>query len=238
MYDRDDDIEPLRSTVAARAVDPDHRSSALRRMVAELVLETTNEGIWLIDAQARTTFVNRAAAELLGYSEEEMIGRHIFDFMDEDRRPIAQENLMRRQRGVEERQAVELRRKDGARIWVIGSTNPVYDRHGRYAGALALLGDLTHQKRTEAELRARIAELSAKAGETMLEAQTSQSQPQPQAPPADAPPPRASLMREGLRALSLLAAGGAFVSAVGLLTVAGVVGALLGADAPIVPPES
>jgi PAS domain S-box-containing protein len=225
MYDRDDDIEPLRSTVAARAVDPHDRSSALRRMVAELVLETTNEGIWLIDAQARTTFVNRAAAELLGYTEEEMIGRHIFEFMDEDRRPIAQGNLMKRQRGVEERQEVELRRKDGTRIWVLGSANPVYDRNGRYAGALAVLGDLTHQKRTEAELRARIEELASQP----------QPQAQPQAPASEAPQ-HTSLLREGLRTVSLLAAGGTYVSAVGLLTVAAVVGSLFGVDKP--PPES
>jgi PAS domain S-box-containing protein len=226
MYDRDDDIEPLRSTVAARTADADDRSSALRRMVAELVLETTNEGIWLIDAQARTTFVNRAAAELLGYTEQEMIGRHIFDFMDEERRPIAQGNLIRRQRGVEERQEVELTRKDGSRIWVLGSANPVYDRNGRYAGALAVLGDLTHQKRTEAELRARIEELA------------SQSRPrsQPQAAPASQTPQRTSLLREGLRTVSLLAAGGTYVSAVGLLTVAGVVGSLFDVDKP--PPES
>jgi PAS domain S-box-containing protein len=224
MHDRDDDLEPLRSTVAARAIDPDDRSSALRRMVAELVLETTNEGIWLIDAQARTTFVNRAAAELLGYTEEEMIGRHIFEFMHEDRRPIAQENLMKRQRGVEDRQEVELRRKDGSHVWVLGSANPVYDRHGRYAGALALLGDLTRQKRTESDLRAQLDELASK------------PRPEEPQPRAAAAPQRASLLREGLRAMSLLAAGGTYVSAVGLLTVAAVVSSMFGVDTP--PPES
>jgi PAS domain S-box-containing protein len=213
----DDDLEQLRSTVVV-PVEADPRSAALRNMVAQLVIDTTSEGIWLIDAQARTTFVNHAAAQLLGYSEEEMIGRHIFDFMDEERRPIAQQNLLQRQRGKEDRQAVELRRKDGTFIWVIGSANPVYDRYGRYAGALALLGDLTAQKELEDRLRAENAALEEK-----LRQATARS--------ADASAtsgPATSLLREGLRALTACAAGGAFVTAVGILSAAGIVGALLG----------
>jgi hypothetical protein len=145
----------------------------------------------------------------------------VFEFMDEQRRPVAQENLMQRQRGVEDRQELQLRRKDGTSVWVIGSANPVYDREGRYAGALALLGDLTRQKQTEEQLRAEVEALRARPQE-------------PSPPPARRP----SLVREGLRTISLLAAGGTFVSAVGLLTVAGIVGALLGADTvPIMPQE-
>jgi len=197
------DAEAPLPTVAA----PD-----LRRMVADLVLETACEGIWLIDAQARATFVNRAAAELLGYTEEEMIGRHIFDFLEEERRPLAQQNLMRRQPGVEERQEVSFRRKDGTFVWALGSANPVYDREGRYAGALALFGDLTRQKETERSLRAELADLRARAA-------------------ASTPAQRTSLAREALRGVVAVAAGGVFVGAVGLLAVAGVVGGLLSSGA-------
>jgi PAS domain S-box-containing protein len=224
MPPRNDELQALRSTIrpGEGEAEPDSRSAALRRMVAELVLETTNEGIWLIDAQARTTFVNRAAAELLGYTEEEMIGLHVFEFMDEQRRPIAQENLMRRQRGVEDRQELQLRRKDGTFVWVIGSAVPVYDREGRYAGSLALLGDLTRQKQTEERLRAEVESLRAK-----------QQPATAAAPPAERP----SLLREALRTITLFAAGGTFVSTVGLLTVAGIIGALLGADGVPLPQE-
>jgi len=163
MFNEDDgEFEPLKSTLDSEAPEPDSRSATLRRMVAQLVLDTTNAGIWLIDAQARTTFVNRHAAQLLGYTEEEMIGMHVFECMDEALRPIAQENLMRRQRGIEEQHEIKLRRKDGSHIWVIGSANPVYDRHGRYAGALAVVGDLATQKETEARLQSQVNELRAR----------------------------------------------------------------------------
>jgi PAS domain S-box-containing protein len=143
---------------------------ALRRKVADLVLEHAAEGIWLIDADARTTFVNRRAADLLGYTEEEMIGEHVFAFIDRERWPTADRNLKRREFGIEERLEVELRRKDGTRVWTIGSATPIFDRDGAYAGTLAVFGDLTAQKQRERRLRARIDDLTAGAASLEEEA--------------------------------------------------------------------
>ncbi|HVV50779.1 MAG TPA: PAS domain S-box protein [Polyangia bacterium] len=137
---------------------------ALQQMVARLVLETTVEGIWLIDADARTTYVNRRLAALLGYAADEMLGRPVFDFLDRDRWPIAQQNLARRAHGVEERQELQLLCKDGTRVWVLGSANPVFDRDGNYAGALALVADLSPQKERERALRAEVEALQARLG--------------------------------------------------------------------------
>jgi PAS domain S-box-containing protein len=149
----------LTSSPAPVTTGMDDGPATLRRMVAQLVLDTTNEGIWLIDAKARTTFVNRHTASLLGYTEEEMIGMHIFAFLDEQWRPIAEQILIRLQHGIEERNEVKLTRKDGRPIWVIESTNAVFDRNGQYAGSLTLLGDLTMQKNMEQTLRLRIQDL-------------------------------------------------------------------------------
>jgi PAS domain S-box-containing protein len=229
MAHHDDEEGAESLTSALGSVAPTSRSPALRRMVAQLVLDTATEGIWLIDAQARTTFVNRHAAELLGYTEEEMIGLHIFDLMDEERRPAAQQNLMRRQKGIEERQEVKLRRKDGSPIWVIGSTNPVYDREGRYAGALALLGDLSSQKQTEQRLRAEVESLKAKL------ASASAAQSQARRPDSESSP-RAPVGL--LRGAGVVALCGTYLGLAALLTAGGVMRALLGpASSPVRPPE-
>ena len=140
-------------------------SERIRHAVGSLVLETTAESIWLIDAAARTTFVNRRMASLLGYTVEEMIGRPIFDFLDRARWQLAEQNLRRRKLGIEDRQELELIRKDGTRVWVIGSANPVFDRNGEYAGALALLGDLSPQKERERLLQKQIEDLRAQLSE-------------------------------------------------------------------------
>ena len=219
------DIEPLTSSAEPPVTQPDGRSAALRRMVAGLVLDTTNEGIWLIDTQARTTFVNRHAAELLGYTEEEMIGMKVFAFMDAERRPVAEQNLLRRQRGIEERQAVKLRRKDGTAIWVLASANPVYDREGRYAGSLALLGDLTDQKTTEQHLRSRVEDLRKRLLALTLERGRPAGAPRVA---ADEPAP----FREPFRSAIILGVCGTFLATVALLTAGSVVQTVLRPGAP------
>jgi PAS domain S-box-containing protein len=190
-------------------------SEALRRAVADLVLETTVEGIWLIDADARTTFVNHRLAELLGYSEDEMIGRPVFDFLDRQRWPIAERNLQQRALGIEDRQEVQLVRKDGQIVWVLGSANPVFDAEGNYAGALALLGDLSPQKEREQALRARIAGLQAR----LAAASGGRAQPAATESPA---------YREPFRTAIALGALAALTATIGIVTIGAVAGSLCG----------
>jgi PAS domain S-box-containing protein len=181
---------------------------ALRARVADLVLDVAPEGIWLIDADARTTFVNRRAAELLGYSEDEMIGKHVFAFLDKDRWPTAGLNLKRREFGIEERLEFELRRKDGTHVWAIGSATPIFDRDGTYQGALAVFGDLTPQKQREQALRTLVSNLRLQVDRER------------------------SPYREPFRSAIVLATCGSFVATVAVLTAGAVLGSLFGIDVP------
>ena len=189
-------------------------------MVADLVLETTAEGIWLIDAEARTTFVNRSLAHLLGYTEREMIGTSIFSFIGRARWPAAQRNLRRRALGIEDRQEVELLRKDGSTVWVLGSANPVFDPNGEYVGSLALLADLSAQKDREHKLQAQLEHLrdraSVRGGVLSVHV---------------APP---SPYREPFRTAIVLATYGTLLASVAILTTGALFGAFLGRK-PTVP---
>ncbi len=151
--------ESLSLTPAGPDPTPSRLGRDLRRAVADLVLETTSEGIWLIDAESRTTFVNTHTAHLLGYTVDEMLGAHLFAFMDEEGKKICEANLERRRGGIEEQHEFKFLRKDGTPIWLLLATNPVYDRSGAYAGALAMLDDISAQKQREAELRERVRDL-------------------------------------------------------------------------------
>jgi PAS domain S-box-containing protein len=133
---------------------------SLRRLVADLVLETTSSCIWLVDADGRTTFVNAHTLALLGYSEEEMIGRPALEFLDAEQRPAAAARLQRRRQGAGERVAAQLRRKDGRPVWVMSASDPVFNHRGEYAGALGVFTDLTAEKEVEARLSAEIALLT------------------------------------------------------------------------------
>ncbi len=124
------------------------------------IVNTADEGIWIIDADRNTEFVNSKMAAMLGYRVDEMIGQSLFAFMDEEGKATAA-NVERRHQGIKEQHDFKFRRKDGGDLWVIISTNPLFDQAGRYAGALGMVTDITERKRMEETLRRRVQELAA-----------------------------------------------------------------------------
>ncbi len=118
------------------------------------IVETTHDGIWMIDAESRTTFVNRRMAEMLGYTPEEMTGQPIFKFMTDDARATAERNVERRKKGIAEEHDFCLQRKGGAEVWTIMEATPLLAPDGTYAGALATVTNITERKKAEETLRA------------------------------------------------------------------------------------
>ncbi|MEG4972933.1 PAS domain S-box protein [Microcoleus sp. K4-B3] len=117
------------------------------------IVETADEGIWIIDAEGKTTFVNQKMADMLCCTPEEMIGESLFAFMDAEGMAIAQVNLDRRREGISEQHDFKFRRRDGRDLWAMVSTNSLADKQGRYVGALAMVADITARKQTEAALQ-------------------------------------------------------------------------------------
>ena len=118
------------------------------------IVDTAREGIWVIDAQSRTTFANRALEEMLGYGPGELLGRSVLDFVDAETRARTEEGLERRRRGVAELQEQKYQHKDGSVVWVLMEASPMTDDAGMYAGALAMVTNVTDRKRAEEALRA------------------------------------------------------------------------------------
>jgi PAS domain S-box-containing protein len=115
------------------------------------IVETAYEGIWKVDTDFITSFVNGRMAELLGYTAEEMIGRPLFDFLFESDIEQKRSELQRRRRGVSEQLETRYRKKDGSVLWARVATSPIVGEDGNFEGALAMVSDITEQKRTEAE---------------------------------------------------------------------------------------
>lgn len=113
------------------------------------IVENAQEGIWIIDADNITTFVNAQMADMLGYTVEEMLGRSLFAFIDEDNRVLAEADIERRRRGMRERHEFIFQRKDGAPLWTLISTHPLFDEQGQYYGAQAMVTDITALKQTQ-----------------------------------------------------------------------------------------
>jgi PAS domain S-box-containing protein len=117
------------------------------------IVETTNEGVWLLDSKFHTVFVNWQLAEMLGYDPVEIVGRSVFDFYfpeDVDRK---RQILERRRQGLREHFDDRLRRRDGSELWVRLAGIPVFKDSGEFDGALAMVSDITERKRAEEALR-------------------------------------------------------------------------------------
>ena len=92
-----------------------------------------------LDTDAKITYVNKRYQDMLGYSAEELIGRSILEFMDDESRVLARQKLDRRSQGVTESFDHRFRHKDGSAVWGIVSASPIYDDDGRPAGFFRLV---------------------------------------------------------------------------------------------------
>src|SRR2546423_10058292 len=128
--------------------------SGLRKSEASYrrLLDTTYEGVWVCDAELRTTYVNQRLAEMLGVGAEEMIGRSAFDFLDDAARAEVEQRWERRAQGLKEQYDLRLRRRDGSELWAIVCATPIRGERGEFVGALSMLTDITERKRAEEAL--------------------------------------------------------------------------------------
>ncbi len=118
------------------------------------VLETAQEGIWFLDPEARIIFVNRSMASMLGYGEEELLGRSAYDFIDEVSLPEFRARFFERQTGLAEQSDLRLKARDGSTVFAIMSVNSRLDGEGRFIGYVSMVLDITERKRLESVAQA------------------------------------------------------------------------------------
>jgi PAS domain S-box-containing protein len=125
------------------------------------IFETSQEGVWVIDKSDRTTLVNKRLADLFGYTENEMMSRNLFDFLDSEAKGGAAASLERRRQGIDEEFDFRFKRKDGTDLWALLETSSLIDVKNNYVGTLAMLTDITERKRVEVQARQHLARLSS-----------------------------------------------------------------------------
>lgn len=120
-----------------------------------LVVETSSEGICIVDEQQIFTYVNKRFAEMIGFPEQEIIGKVFSTFLFEEDMPQYWELITLRQKGIAERYERRFRCKDGSTLWVSVSPKPIFDAKGIFRGSFAMFTDITLQKRKENIQKAR-----------------------------------------------------------------------------------
>ncbi len=127
--------------------------AASERRFRELV-ETMDEGLGVADAEYRFTYVNSRFAEMLGLTVEDMIGRSILAFVQEDYVEIMRDQIRRRRAGQAQHYELAWRAADGSTVWTLASPKGLFDEAGRFVGSVGVLTDITDRKRGEDALRA------------------------------------------------------------------------------------
>ncbi|HEV7209778.1 MAG TPA: PAS domain-containing protein, partial [Mycobacteriales bacterium] len=105
------------------------------------IIETANEGVWVLDPAGRTTYANAKIAALLGYSAEEMASLSLYDVLDEPGKDRAAANLELRREGQSAQLECSYLRKDGTPVWVLLNASPLFDEAGGYLGSVSLVSE-------------------------------------------------------------------------------------------------
>ena len=110
------------------------------------IIETTQEGVWIVDADCRTRYVNRRFAEMLGYDPDELFGRSAFDLFPASEHAMVAEQFARRRGGEVATKEYRFARRDGSDLWTITAANPIFDGRGAFIGSLGMITDITGRK--------------------------------------------------------------------------------------------
>lgn len=133
----------------------------------QLILNAAGEGIYGVNADGKTTFVNRAAQEMLGWTTEDLLGRDIHrmihhhhlsgEVYPSHQCPIYQSFRYEQVNRIEDE---VFWRKDGKPIRVEYVSTPIYDGK-QLVGAVVIFRDITERWESERKLREAMTEVAA-----------------------------------------------------------------------------
>lgn len=147
--------------------------AAWRRQL-ELLLDSTGEGIYGIDLNGRCIFINKAGAEILGYSVDEVLGRNMHYLMhhsyaNRDLMPVCECQIFRafqHNKGCRVDNEV-LWRRDGTSFPAEYASYPIFDEQ-QVVGAVVTFNDITERVQAQSireaaqvELERRVVERTA-----------------------------------------------------------------------------
>jgi len=147
--------------LAAIAILRDRSQTALLASEARArqLIETTHEGVVMLDSEAHVSFANLRAAAILGYEVDDLVGKSVTKLLDRSEVARIKALVARCTRGGGEQFELHMRTRTGADLWVILAASPILDAAREMVGVLCMLTDITERKHTEEALRASEAQL-------------------------------------------------------------------------------
>ena len=132
-----------------RAEQALQRSEQMYRNIVELA----GEGIWLLDAEDKTFFVNPRMAAMLGYLPQELVGQSWLDLVRPEHHATVSRILGARAAAPADAVEVSLLHQAGDDIWVTMGATPVRYDDVAYQGALVMVSDVTERRAQDRALQ-------------------------------------------------------------------------------------
>ncbi|HAJ58251.1 MAG TPA: hypothetical protein DCP31_02415 [Cyanobacteria bacterium UBA8543] len=148
----EEEIRRLNETLERRARESETRY--------QQIVELSEEGIWVIDSDAKTTYVNQALTRKLGYTESEMLGRPISDFISSATQKACCSLIDFGSHNQVEKCEMKLKTSSGQDLWTYLSASPALDENGQMLWSCVLVYDITSRKQAEEQLRRSSASIS------------------------------------------------------------------------------
>jgi len=131
------------------------------------ILDSVADGIYGVDLEGNSTFVNKAMEEITGWTGEEIIGLNQHEILHHTRVdgsphpaeecPVYKTFCENKSRFVEDDL---FWRKDGSSFPVEYSCNPVQDEHGKVVGSVVVFRDISDKRKSEEAARKYQSELA------------------------------------------------------------------------------
>ena len=156
---RDEDIALLRifSELLGNALERKRAEGEISRVARDLtqLIDTANAPIFGVDVKGLVNEWNREAAELTGYSKDEVLGRNLVEeFISYEYKGSVKEVLDKALKGEETANfEFPLYAKDGQRAMILLNATTRRDASGNAVGVLGVGQDITDRERAESLIR-------------------------------------------------------------------------------------
>jgi len=133
------------------------------------ITENSSDVIWHLDTNLICDYISLADEKMRGYTQEEVIGTHLFDILKPGTFDHLIANLQKRladeKAGIKTKIApsyeLEQKCKDGSWVWVEATAIPHHDENGNFLGLNGVTRDISMRKKAEAEIELKTKELIA-----------------------------------------------------------------------------
>jgi PAS domain S-box-containing protein len=117
------------------------------------LVENAHEGVWVVDENDTTTFVNPKLCEMLDYTRDEIMGKSLHFFLEDSMIELINSYRDRREKGLKDTYELEFLKKNGKILSTRINAAPILDTNGEFKGSFAFINDITNRKIAERKLK-------------------------------------------------------------------------------------